>query len=758
METSTAGGSVFDLPERLRAKGDVRLIQDDERAFGRLRAALADTVADAESRLDRARRQRVTGGQEALDRDLDIQRLSRRLRILRRFGVDACVGRIDPVDGEPVRIGRFGVADADGTRLLVDWRAPAAERYFAASHGDPMGVSSRRRYRWLRGRIVDYWDEVFVDDGIDHRAALDDQSAFIASLGQSRTPKMRDVLATIQSDQDATIRAGSDGALVVDGGPGTGKTVVALHRAAYLLYADARLQGGRGGLLFIGPHRPYIDYIDDVLPSLGEEGARVATPADLVTGGQDAREENDPAVRRLKSDARIAAAVERAVRLWQHPPTRATSVPTHWGPVRLSAAQCSGVFEASDGALSHNELRIEAWDRFLDIVADRIGDLRRDSEADPISERWSQGWGEATPADETWLDAVSREGDFDAYGADDEVDAPVRMTLEADSELRARFDAFWPLLDPDALLRGLWRSGAMLRACAPWLGEADIAALTAAGARGAGWTDVDLPALDVARTLVGDPSVEVRERRRRAEAEAEREIRDAVRDDLIASDDSDMRIMGMLRGQDLRRTLAAPDERALDPFAGPFAHIVVDEAQELSDAQWQMLVRRCPSRSFTIVGDRAQARHGFPESWANRLARVGLDRVRVATLTVNYRTPAEVMDVAGPVIRAVLPDANVPGAVRSSGLPVREGAVSELTSVLDDWEAAHPDGIAVVIGAPWFDGRERVRSLSPVLVKGLEFDLVVIVDPEGWGSGVTGAVDRYVAMTRATGELVLLRS
>jgi superfamily I DNA/RNA helicase len=184
----------------------------------------------------------------------------------------------------------------------------------------------------------------------------------------------------------------------------------------------------------------------------------------------------------------------------------------------------------------------------------------------------------------------------------------------------------------------------------------------------------------------------------------------------------------------------------------------VDEAQELTDAEWQMLLLRCPSRSFTIVGDRAQARHGFTESWPERLERIGFDQIRRATLSINYRTPEEVMAEAEPVIRAVLPDANVPTSIRSSGVPVVHGAASELGSILDTWLAAHADGIACVIGDPTFQATSRVRSLTPELSKGLEFDLVVLIDPEAFGSGIEGAVDRYVAMTRATQQLVILTS
>jgi DNA helicase IV len=243
---------------------------------------------------------------------------------------------------------------------------------------------------------------------------------------------------------------------------------------------------------------------------------------------------------------------------------------------------------------------------------------------------------------------------------------------------------------------------------------------------------------------------------------AQREGMASVIDDLIAGDDSEMLVMSMLRGHDLQGALvddAATPGADADPLAGPFAHVIVDEAQELTDAEWQMLLLRCPSRSFTVVGDRAQARHGFPESWQERLERVGLDRIRLASLSINSRTPEEVMAEAEPVIRAVLPDANVPTSVRRSGVPVVHASTSDLPTILDTWLATHDEGIACVIGDPTFRTTSaRVSSLTPELSKGLEFDLVVLIDPERFGDGIEGAVDRYVAMTRATQQLVVLTS
>jgi superfamily I DNA/RNA helicase len=233
---------------------------------------------------------------------------------------------------------------------------------------------------------------------------------------------------------------------------------------------------------------------------------------------------------------------------------------------------------------------------------------------------------------------------------------------------------------------------------------------------------------------------------------------DRVIEEMLHADEDGM--YAQLQQPGLRDALAneqGPPRIDADLLAGPFAHLVVDEAQELTDAEWRMLLRRCPSRSLTIVGDRAQARHGFRESWQERLARVGLNRVEVATLTINYRTPMEIMQEAEPVIRAAIPDANVPTSVRTTGVTVRHAPIAQLPTILEEWLDQHAHGIACVIGDATFTATDRVRSLTPELAKGLEFDLVLLVEPERFGTGIEGAVDRYVAMTRATQQLVMLR-
>jgi hypothetical protein len=713
-DMTSARTSSFHLPGRLAAKADPALIADDEARFVAIDESIAASIDDVERRLDAARLADGGEGQASLDRDLDVHRLSSRLRTLRRFGLDLCLGRtVEAGPGERAYIGRAGLTDAEGRRLLVDWRAPAAEPYFAATPAHPMGLASRRRYRWANGRVSDYWDEVLTPTGDAPTASLDDQSAFIASLGTSRSPRMRDVLSTIQSDQDAIIRASARGALVVEGGPGTGKTVVALHRAAYLLYSDTRLAGGGGGVLFVGPHAAYLAYVDDVLPSLGEDSVRMCTLSDLVPEGAGAEPESDARVAVLKGGARWTDAIDAAVRLYEAPPADGLVVETPWADVPLTGPDWTEAFAAVEAGTPHDDARDQVWQTLADILVDRM----------------PRGVAAAS----------------------------ARRFLGLHAELRRAFDRAWPLLDPAALVASLWSNPGFLARCAPWLTADEIAMLQRDD--GSAWTIADLPLLDAARHRIGDPGRAIRRRRDEARLAAQRDVMDRVVDDLVASDDSEMLVMSMLRREDARNSLVddAPLESApADLLAGPFAHVIVDEAQELTDAEWHMLLRRCPSGSLTIVGDRAQARHGFTEPWRDRLQRVGLRHIEVATLTVNYRTPEEIMAEAEPVIRQAVPDANVPESVRRGGAPVVHGSVSELGAIVDEWLEAHDDGIACVIGHPAFQGSERVRSLTPETARGLEFDLVVLVDPERLGSGIEGIVDRYVSMTRSTRELVIL--
>ncbi|WP_345941068.1 hypothetical protein [Microbacterium sp. Se63.02b] len=407
--------------------------------------------------------------------------------------------------------------------------------------------------------------------------------------------------------------------------------------------------------------------------------------------------------------------LDAVAKQFERPPQHAMRLESPWADLWMSREEWAELFSRADPAASHDEARDEVWEEILELLVDQVDD----EEVPPhVVRRW----------------------------------------LRQDEELTGTFVRAWPLLSPTWAVARLWSSPELLQRCAPELGPDDIALLQRDVA--APWTDSDLPLLDAAYRRIGDPdSVRARHRREAVIAAAQEQMAHVV-DHLIEDDDSEMKVMSILRGQDARNVLLgvdAPPALTPDELAGPFGHIVVDEAQELSDAQWRMLLARCSSRSFTIVGDRAQARHGFTESWEARLARLGIRDIRIAHLGVNYRTPSEVMEVAAPAVLAAIPDANVPTSVRESGVPVRLGDAASLSTVVDDWLDAHPEGVACVIGDPAYVGTARVRSLTPEGAKGLEFDLVALVRPEQFGDDVTGAVDRYVAMTRTTRELVILR-
>ncbi|WP_343050276.1 hypothetical protein [Nocardioides ungokensis] len=476
--------SAFDLPRELAGKADPALIARDEQHFADIARTLEQSIADLSDRVDATRLEAGGTGQEAMDRDLEVHRLSARLRTLRRFGLDLCLGHmVGADDAEPVYVGRLGLTDSTGRRLLLDWRSPAAEPFFGATHADPMGLTSRRRYRWTLGRISDYWDEVFTAEGLDgHAAALDDQSAFIASLGGSRSPRMRDVLGTIQADQDAIIRAGSRGALVVDGGPGTGKTVVALHRTAYLLYSDPRLGHRRGGVLFVGPHQPYLAYVADVLRAWGRRACRPARCATSCRRG------------RTPCRGRPRGGPPEGVR-------------GHGRGDRAGRRALRGATHRGDGG--------------GDPLGRRLAQRRRVGRGVRVAGPRHPAQRGARPG----LGGTGRDPDRQARRPGHHARAG-RPVAAAERRARRRVSRAWPLLDHTDIVGDLWSVPAYLRRCAPWLDADEVRLLQRRDPQT--WTASDLPLLDAARQRLGDPEASRRRRRQQAAMAAEREQMDQV--------------------------------------------------------------------------------------------------------------------------------------------------------------------------------------------------------------------------------------
>ena len=713
---ATSNTSYFDSIHEHATPELAKDIAQDQQRLEEIAARIKQLRSEAVERIAARGKDRAGTLQQSLQRDVELNELARRLRQLDLVGPYACLGYMQFTQtGERLYIGRAGLSDAQGKQLMVDWRTPAAEPFFAATHEKNYGLSMRRRYRWRRQRISDYWDEVFDSSQLQSHTRLDDHSSFLASLGSKRTPKMQDVLSTIQSDQDAIIRSSSRGALVVDGGPGTGKTVVALHRAAYLLYADQRLRSQGGKVLVVSPHEAYSSYVSDILPNLGEDDVLIATLSNIVSIGQDLPAEQDPEVQRIKSSAAMLSALKKAVEVFEEPP--ATEVVLDIGEFQATAtAQLwRDAVGMIDSETPHNEARIQLREALVDLLLPQLA-------------------GSNAPEPQLRADAARS------------------------SALGALLNEYWPILDPLNLLKALYSTPALLRYSGSELTDDQIEKLLS-DPRPVAWTTSDIPLIDYSRYLIGDQDSETSHRDEQSRIHAERNRWTNVIDDLMASADDKEDLASQLMHHDLQERLLSHSLEtplAKESYDGPFSHVVVDEAQDLTDAQWAMIQRRCPSGSLTIVGDRAQAVDGFSTSWEQRLASIGIHDISISRLRVNYRSTAQIMEAAAAQILPEMPEANVPQSLRANGAPVRYAHPSHLKKILDQWLAENNEGTAAVIGLPGFPASERVSVLTPEHAKGLEFDLVLVCQPENFGQTRRGAVRRYVAMTRATAQLVIL--
>ena len=679
-------------------------LADDDAYFQRVLGVVEARLDGMQKRLAELRLQKPPQGGAMLQRDLEIHALSQQYHRLSRLGSEICLGRFDRADGSRVYIGRIGVRDDDGTALLVDWRTPEAAPFFAATMREAMGVVRRRRFRWADGRVIDSWDEWLDLDAEQETTGLQDaQSAFLASLAGNRSGRMSSVLATIQADQDEIIRADARGCTVVDGGPGTGKTVVALHRAAYLAFH------GHDPVLYVTKHPRLAAYVRDVLPSLGEDDVPVASLTELYA--DTATRTAAPAdVMRLKGDARMANAIDRAITFFQglpdedvvaELPDRDVLVqPAHW---RVALETCTET--------QHVPRRAE--------LLEAIGEV---------------------------------------------LDEP---RVAADIEVRRALWASWPDLSPTQVVADLLGHRALLRHCTPWLGDDDRAAVHADAQDSEGWHASDLPLLDYARQRLGlppTPAVPADEMRlRRAAAKA------AVSDLMhSAGEGSALHLLKDTtadRLQPIDELLEPPD--ALPPPAltdRVFAHVVVDEAQDLTGMEWRALLWRCPSRSVTAVGDRAQSRQPFDESWAARVAGVGLPDARVLRLRVNYRTPAVLMRPAISVIRAARPTVEVPDAIRTDGSPLvleRVAGADLMAAALERAgrlvASGGTAGVVATADRHVEPTPEGITLFTPADLQGLEMDAIVIVEPaELWGDDEATAPSLYVTLTRATQAVVVL--
>ncbi len=708
---------------------------------------------DAEVSVTEALAQGNTPQQARLERDILVAERSGLLAALNAVDGSLCFGRIDLTSGEGHHIGRIGLRadDAERTPVLIDWRAGVARPFYLATGHTPMGLR-RRRHITSEGRTVTALHDEILDLGDETRTGHEDPSGdavLLAALNSARTGRMGDIVQTIQADQDRIIRAPHRGVLVVEGGPGTGKTAVALHRAAYLLYEHRELLAKRA-VLIVGPNPAFLGYIGEVLPSLGETGVLLATVGELFPGVK-ATATDTPEAAAVKGRADMADVLAEVVRDRQALPDPVIAIEHDREILMLDDDLVRVARERTRAArLPHNAAREHFEGHILntltDMVAERIG-------TDPYD-----GTNLLDPSDIT----------------------QIRDELAENPEVWSAIDRLWPRLTPHRLVADF------LAAPEAFLPAEDAAAVRSPVTRR--WTVADVPLLDEAAELLG---VDDRVARTRAEREREQQIAYAqgVLDVSYASrtyefedkDEEDAEVLSAHDIIDAERFAERQEEddhrsaaeRAAADRTWAFGHIIVDEAQELSPMAWRLLMRRCPTRSMTLVGDPAQtAEAAGVGSWSKILAPYVEDRWEHTRLGVNYRTPAEIMDLAAAVVRAEDPSFAPPSSVRSTGVRPWIRATADLPAAVAEAarELTPEEGRLAVIAprelhrvlAPRLDGvtagaepdlTHRVVLLDPRQSKGLEFDSVLVVEPGRYGTS-----DLYVALTRATQHLGVLHS
>lgn len=719
-----------------------------------------DVRAETAQKLAQVRRNQAVGGhQNRSERDSFAAHYEDRLAQLNAVDARLAFGRLDTRrDGENVTryIGRIGLTDEEQNRLLMDWRAPEAGMFYQATAFTPMGVR-RRRHLMLEGRtVVNLEDEVFDTSMLRDSDILHGEGALLAALNKKRTGRMGDIVATIQAEQDAIIRSDLAGVRVVQGGPGTGKTAVALHRAAYLLYTN-RERLAKAGVLVVGPSNSFMWYIERVLPSLGETGVVMASLSSLYPGLQAVPESNRE-VAALKGELRMVQVIERAVADRQKVPVRTQRLNVEGTDVELTTDMVrSARARARATGKPHNEAR----ETFVKILLREL--------TNKLDEQLNKAAGRV----------VER-----PYLQDD-----VRDSLD----VRRALNLAWMPLSAETLLRSLFSKRHYLDSAARDMSDRERELLVRAA--DAPFTEADVPLLDEAAELLGDFSkVTGAAAAARAAAEHRANLENATKAlENVHQSLADIGAEGVVTAEQIASMNEAVRERMTAAAAAQsdrtwaYGHIVVDEAQELSPMQWRLLMRRCPMKSFTVVGDIAQASAATAaSSWSQALGPFVGERFTVDELTINYRTPAQIADAAVAVARACGYEVSAPRAVREGNWAplvhrVPQGQIITRTVECVNEEVAHSGGalIGVICPSDFYGqvvqavasahaGRvgtgdraleNQVMVLTPWEAKGLEFDVVVIVEPQQLIDDVSGAVgDLYVSMTRPTQRLHLVGS
>jgi DNA helicase IV len=732
------------------------LFQEQE-SVSKLYRRLDALRGQTDERLREVHRRGGRGTMQALvERDAAERQSSRRLNQLSAAEYGLCFGRLDLLDGARLYIGRMSLVADEQDPVLVDWRAPVAEGFYRATPAAPGKVRRRRQIRSKNRVVVAIDDEIFdletLSDG--ERDLLEPESALFASLNAQRTGRMRDIVATIQAEQDRIVRAELPGILVVQGGPGTGKTVVALHRAAYLLYTY-RERLAKKGVLILGPNATFMRYIDEVLPALGENDVLLSSVGQLYPGVEATAEEAPPAIR-LKGDLRMADVLARAVHDRQQVPEATLAITVYRGTMHEEVVRLDRpVFEqARARAWEAHEPHNQAREIFVEEIIDALS--RRVVGKMGVRRLRSDTGGE----------------------------------LRSDPDVAAAIEALWPGLRPRPFLADLLASPQRLASAAPQLTPAERQTLLREPTEGAdlAWSPADVPLLDEVAELLG-PLQSVQ--RILGEQAAIDDLEDEIayaQETLEELGIETVNAAQVLRQHEGDALLDSVAERARADRTWTFGHVIVDEAQELSPMVWRMLMRRCPSRSMTVVGDIAQTGSvAGTRGWADVLDPYAKGRWQQEHLSLCYRTPKQIMSVAADVLREIDDTLVAPASVRDGGpapwslpLTTHEELLGRLPGLIKDAIATEGEGRLAVIApharlselgqvlAPVdaslvADGPEALDA--PVLVlnveqsKGLEFDSVIIVAPdEILTESDNGTRDLYVAVTRATQRLGIVHT
>lgn len=703
---------------------------------------------EVEQRLANARRDPITGtpGSRS-ERDALVSMHEQRLAVLNGVDDRLCFGRLDMADEATRYVGRIGLADAASNPLLMDWRADAAGVFYQATAANPQDVVRRRHIATTARRVTGVDDDILIMDALTDatRDTVTGHDSLLTALDAARTGHMRDIVSTIQAEQDRIIRSEMRGVVVVQGGPGTGKTVVALHRVAYLLYAH-RDRIARSGALIVGPNRGFLEYIDRVLPALGETGVLMRTVGQLYPGIETSLHDS-PAVAVLKGDIRMADLIKAGVRARQRFPAAPIELRVDSSTVALLPTDVAGAMRrARDSRKPYNEARSVFVKDLLNRLAGRLAKTLR-------------------------------------INMDDDSRVDLTADLRDSRDVRREVNLCWMPVTPEQFVRDLFADPIRLAALGNWLSESDVADLVRPG--DSPWTISDISLLDEAAELLGeyDPASGAAT----AADAAQRKLDVAYAREVLSGSGPAAKMMTAEQLADRyasTESLAPTAERAAADRQWIFGHVVVDEAQEVSAMEWRMLMRRCPSRSMTIVGDPAQTSSAAGVgSWNDALWPYVQDRWRIEQLTINYRTPALIMRVAGDVLVAGGIHDTPPNSVREGEwAPLAVDLAAPHAPTLADLVAFErnlimhgtialvcdesvrelaQDAVTLAMSATTnntdVDVEVRVCSVSDV--KGLEFDSVLLFDPSRIvDNSIRAPQDLYVAITRPTQRLVVAHS